>query len=72
MSRTKATHTLDADVIKGRLKRQGIELKAASKETVIEESAESYKDVEEVVEACQAVGISRKVVRLRPMGVIKG
>ena len=33
---------------------------------------EAYKDVASVVDAVERAGISRKVARLRPMGVIKG
>lgn len=37
-----------------------------------EEASEAYKDVAEVVEVCDKAGLSRKVARMRPMGVIKG
>ncbi len=33
---------------------------------------EAYKDVERVVNVMHASGISKKVVRLRPIGVVKG
>jgi tRNA-splicing ligase RtcB len=33
---------------------------------------EAYKDVSEVVDAVDLAGLARKVVRLRPLGVIKG
>ena len=38
----------------------------------MEESPASYKDVDEVVETCHRAGISRKVVKLRPIAVVKG
>jgi tRNA-splicing ligase RtcB len=72
MSRSKALRDVDADDIKADLERQGIALRAAAKTTIIEEAPETYKDVEQVVEACHTVGIARKVVRLKPLGVIKG
>ena len=37
-----------------------------------EEAPESYKDVTQVVDACEAAGISAKVLKLRPIGVVKG
>jgi RNA-splicing ligase RtcB len=40
--------------------------------TVDEEISEAYKDVEQVVEVTQGVGISKNVAKLRPLGVIKG
>jgi len=38
----------------------------------VEEMPEAYKDVSQVVEAVAGAGISKKVVKLKPMGVIKG
>jgi tRNA-splicing ligase RtcB len=40
--------------------------------SLAEEASEAYKDVSEVVEVTQNAGISRKVARARPMGVVKG
>ena len=37
-----------------------------------EEAPEAYKDVDEVVDVTQRAGISRKIVRTIPIGVIKG
>ncbi|KAK8871223.1 hypothetical protein M9Y10_009137 [Tritrichomonas musculus] len=72
LSRQKALRNLKEDAIKSELETKGIEFKAATKGTMIEEAPEAYKDVEKVVEACQTVGASKKVARLLPMGVIKG
>lgn len=38
----------------------------------MEEAPESYKDVTQVVNTCHEAGISEKVVKLRPVCVIKG
>ena len=72
LSRQKALRNLNEQTIKNDLESKGIEFKAATKGTIIEEALEAYKDVEKVVEACQTVGASSKVVRLIPIGVIKG
>jgi tRNA-splicing ligase RtcB len=40
--------------------------------TVMEEAPESYKDVSQVVDTCHAAGISNKVMKLRPIAVVKG
>ena len=40
--------------------------------TVAEEMPEAYRDGAEVVDVVARAGISRKVARLRPLGVIKG
>ena len=37
-----------------------------------EEMPEAYKDVSEVVDAVAGAGISKKVVKLKPLGAIKG
>ncbi|KAH0787905.1 RtcB family protein [Histomonas meleagridis] len=72
MSRSKALREITSQKIKGELKEKGIEVRAANNKTVIEEAPENYKDIEQVVEACQIVGVSSKVARLVPIGVIKG
>ncbi|MBN2450927.1 MAG: RtcB family protein [Lentisphaeria bacterium] len=54
------------------LRREGILLQAHSPRTVAEEMPEAYKDVSEVVDACQRAGIARRVARIRPLAVIKG
>ena len=63
--------------IKGRqvleeLEARGIVARAMSMSGLAEEASFAYKDVEEVVNVCHSAGISRKVVKLRPLGVIKG
>ena len=51
---------------------RGIIVRAGSIADLAEEASEAYKDVSQVVGICQAAGISRKVARTRPLGVIKG
>ena len=40
--------------------------------SLAEEASEAYKDVSEVVEVTNKAGISRKIVRTVPLGVVKG
>jgi tRNA-splicing ligase RtcB len=54
------------------LAEQGVVVRAAGYGTVAEEMPEAYKDVADVVDAVERAGLSRKVARLRPLGVIKG
>ena len=54
------------------MKDRGITLMASGHRTVAEEMPEAYKNVHAVVDAVEQAGISRKVARLRPVGVIKG
>jgi tRNA-splicing ligase RtcB (3'-phosphate/5'-hydroxy nucleic acid ligase) len=39
---------------------------------VAEEAPDAYKDVDEVVRVCEEAGLSRRVARLVPLGVVKG
>ena len=72
MSRKQAMRVSKGRAIIRELEDQGITVRSASKATVREEIPEAYKDVSQVVEVVSGAGISKKVVRLRPMGVIKG
>ncbi len=72
MSRSEALREEDANEIIDTLGKQGIRVKAKSKETLVEESPEAYKDVQEVVDVLHEEGISIKVAKLRPIAVMKG
>ena len=47
-------------------------VKAVSMSSLAEEASEAYKDVTEVVQVTDGAGISRKVARMRQLGVVKG
>jgi len=72
MSRTQAKKQSKGRNLTAEFRRQGIEVRASSGATVAEEVPEAYKDVSDVVRVVDAAGIGRKVVRLRPLGVLKG
>jgi len=72
LSRTASRRKLDYTDVLADLKRRGISIRVASPKLVTEEAPQSYKDVENVVDTCVAAGISRKVVKLRPIAVVKG
>ena len=52
--------------------KSGIIVRAKSRGTLAEEAPEAYKDVNEVVDVVHGAGLSIKVARMRPLGVIKG
>jgi tRNA-splicing ligase RtcB len=58
--------------ITAELASMGIAVMAASMGSLAEEAPGAYKDITEVVHVTDAAGISRKVARARPIGVIKG
>ncbi|MEM4772684.1 MAG: RtcB family protein [Nanoarchaeales archaeon] len=72
MSRAAAKRTYTYTEIIRRFEREGIIIKSTTKEGVIEEVPEAYKNVDEVVRVTHDLGISRIVVKLRPIAVIKG
>ncbi|MBS0621447.1 MAG: RtcB family protein [Verrucomicrobia bacterium] len=51
---------------------QGVNLMATSMKTIAEEMPDAYKDVAQVVAACQLAGLAQMVARLKPHLVIKG
>lgn len=71
-SRTKAMAAARGRNIINEMKRKGITVMATGRRTVDEEMPEAYKNVHAVVDVMHSAGISRKVARLRPVGVIKG
>ena len=71
-SRSAAKRELSASDIADELQAKGITFKVASKSALVEEASEAYKDVTDVVHVAEGAGISRKVFKVRPIGVIKG
>ena len=72
MSRTKAKKKYWGNQIKEDLKKKGILIKAASMQVIAEEAPGAYKDIDQVVNVSHNLGIIEKVVRLTPIGVVKG
>jgi len=71
-SRTQAKRASRGRPLHRELEDQGIFVMASSRGILAEEAPEAYKDVSEVVDVVHRAGISRKVAKLRPWGVIKG
>jgi tRNA-splicing ligase RtcB len=72
MSRKKAKQSVRNRNLRAEFRKLGIEVRAASFATIAEEIPEAYKDVADVVDVVDHAGIGRKVVQLRPLGVLKG
>lgn len=72
MSRKKASRDISANELLQRLNQSGVKVRGASKRGLTEEQPDAYKDVESVVDVVHEAGLSRKVARLIPIGVIKG
>jgi tRNA-splicing ligase RtcB len=72
MSRTAAKRGRDARIETKKLEDKGIILRAETRDGILEEIPEAYKDIDAVIEVVHRAGLARKVARLRPIGVIKG
>ncbi len=72
LSRHAAVRAFRYDEVTRALAGQGITVRAASREGVTEEAPGAYKDVEEVVRVAEGAGLTRRVARLVPLGVVKG
>ncbi|HYM10457.1 MAG TPA: RtcB family protein [Bryobacterales bacterium] len=72
LSRTAARKGRDARQVQKKLEDEGILVKSETRDGILEEIPEAYKNVDEVIEVVEQAGLARKVARLRPMGVIKG
>jgi len=72
MSRSKARRNFTEDQVKKSLSDKGIFIKSLTRDGVVEETPEAYKDVDAVVNVSHELGIATKVAKLVPIGVIKG
>ena len=72
MSRTGARREIGGAELRRQLEAEGIVVRCPSNKGLAEEAPFAYKDVERVVDVVEAAGLARRVVRLRPLGVVKG
>jgi len=72
MSRNEAIRKMHGSRVQQELSARGILVKAKGRETLSEEASYAYKDVQDVVDTCHGADISRKVAKMRPLGVVKG
>src|SRR5919205_640715 len=70
MSRSAAKRTYSVENVRNRLESNGIYIKSLTKDGVVEETPDAYKDVDEVATVSHSLGIATKVARLIPIGVI--
>jgi tRNA-splicing ligase RtcB len=72
LSRGAAIRAAKGRSIQKELEEVGVIARARGRTGLAEEQPQAYKDVSQVVEVVEGAGISKKVARLRPIGVIKG
>ncbi len=71
-SRTAATRQFNPNEVLKELAGRGIYVRGQSKRVIAEEAPLAYKDVSMVVDVMAEVGVSRKVAKMLPVGVMKG
>jgi tRNA-splicing ligase RtcB len=71
MSRHEARRRIGGDALRAELEAEGVGVRSHSLRALVEEAPSAYKDVDEVIATCVRAGLARRVVRLRPVGVIK-
>ena len=54
------------------MEHRGIYVRTASWSGLAEEAGPAYKNIDEVVEATETAGISKRVARFVPVGNVKG
>ena len=72
LSRTGAKKVVSGAELRRELEELGIVIRSPSNKGLAEEAPLAYKDVERVVEVVERAGLARRVVQLRPLGVVKG
>jgi len=72
MGRHEAKRRFQGRELERRMHEQGIYVRAASVAGLAEEAGAAYKDIDQVVEAVELAGLSRRVAKLVPVGNIKG
>ncbi len=72
MSRHQAISSFKGEDIRSSLRDKGIVARATSAKVLAEEAPKAYKDIESVIDTVHKAGISKKVARLTPLGVVKG
>ncbi len=72
MSRHQAKRQFSVNGVRGEMERKGIYLRAATRHVILEEAPDAYKNIDDVVNAVNGAGLAKLVVKLRPLGVVKG
>lgn len=72
MSRGAAIRKYNIKDVRRELEGKGIYVRSVTKEGILEEAPGAYKDVDHVIRVVEGAGLARPVIRLSPIGVMKG
>lgn len=70
LGRRQARRQINAEQVKKEMRQKNIELFSASKADIPEESAAAYKDIDQVIK--QQLDLAKPIIKLTPIGVLKG
>lgn len=72
MSRAQAKKKFRGRELQQQMEKRGIYVRTASFSGLAEEAGPAYKNIDDVVDTAEKAGLSKKVVRLIPVGNVKG
>lgn len=72
MSRNDAVRKYWGGKVKAELEAKGESVRAADMKVLAEEAPGAYKNVDEVIETMHGAGLTKKVAKVIPLGVVKG
>jgi len=72
LSRSEAARTITSQELKKELLDRDVILESGSLKGAVDEAPKAYKDVNEVVRVSDSLGIGKMIIRLKPIGVVKG
>jgi len=72
MSRSTAKKKIRGRDLRKKLEEKSLIIRCKSDFGLAEEAPEAYKDIDNVVNVVNQVGLAKKVARLKPLGVVKG
>ncbi|NUN11954.1 RtcB family protein, partial [Candidatus Micrarchaeota archaeon] len=72
MSRSQAIRSFDSTKLQKDMLSGGVYVRATKPHILSEEAGGAYKNVDEVVESVHSAGLAKPVVKLEPIGVVKG
>ncbi len=72
MSRNKARKLWHGRRLQEEMEARGIYVRTASFPGLAEEAGGAYKNIDEVIEATEQAGISKRIARFIPVGNVKG
>jgi len=72
MSRAAARRAFTGADVRAQLEKRDIVVKSRSGDLLAEEGPHAYKNVADVVDVVDQVGLARRVCRMKPLGVLKG